>query len=363
MSPLFTSKAPTMRPNHTPINAVYYPSWRVYKGFPPSSLQLDCIDQIFYAFVRLNEDGTLRLLDEFADLTKDVDGEKGCLRALAKLKQQKPNLKTLVSIGGGSGSAEFPAMAASSTHRATFARSCKEFVERYQFDGVDIDWEHPTTHEAGKNYLAVLRALREALPSPQYLLTTALPTGEYCLKNIDIRAAGKLLDSLNLMGYDFNGPWTDVSGHHAQLLPQPGSPAHVYPALRNSCHRGVEYLASHGFPVHKIILGVPVYARSFAGARGVGQPFKSAAEIDYNDLPREWIRDAAVDHHVVAASYVDRADKGFVSFDVPETVRRKAEYVKRKRLGGLFYWTGVGDIEGPESLVRAGFEELSRSGC
>ncbi|KAI2778726.1 glycoside hydrolase family 18 protein [Daldinia loculata] len=360
MFSLFTSKPSVMSSNQTPINAVYYPSWRVYKGFPPSSLQLDCVNQIFYAFVRLNEDGTLKLLDEFADLTKDVDGEKGCLRALAKLKQQKPDIKTLVSIGGGSGSAEFPAMAAHSTHRSTFARSCKEFVEQYQFDGIDLDWEHPTTPEAGKNYIAVLRALREVLPSPQYLLTTALPTGEYCLKNIDMRAAGKLLDSLNLMGYDFNGPWTDVSGHHAQLLPQPGSQEHVYPALRHSCHRGVEYLESRGFPVHKIVLGVPVYARSFAGARGVGHPFKSAGEIDYNDLPREWIRNATVDHHVVAASYVDRAGKGFVSFDVPETVRRKAEYVRRKGLAGLFYWTGVGDVKGPESLVRAGYEELSR---
>ncbi|KAI1803162.1 glycoside hydrolase family 18 protein [Daldinia bambusicola] len=361
MRPLFTSKTSTMHSNQTPINAVYYPSWRVYKGFPPSSLQLDCIDQILYAFVCLNADGTLRLLDEFGDLTKDVDGEKGCLRALAKLKQQKPSLKTLVSIGGGSGSVEFPTMAASSTGRATFARSCKEFVDEYQFDGVDIDWEHPTTHETGKNYVAMLRELREVLPSPQYLLTTALPTGEYCLKNINIRAAGKLLDNLNLMGYDFNGSWTDVSGHHAQLLPQPGPQDHVYPALRNSCHRGVEYLVSHGFPVHKIMLGVPAYARSFAGARGVGQPFKSAEEIDYIDLPREWIRDAAIDHHVVAASYVDGRGKGFVSFDVPETVRRKAEYAKRKRLGGLFYWTGVGDVRGPESLVRAGFEELNRS--
>ncbi|KAI1465072.1 glycoside hydrolase family 18 protein [Daldinia caldariorum] len=350
-----------MPSNQIPINAVYYPSWRVYKDLPPSSLQLDYIDRILYAFVLLNEDGTLRFLDEFADLNKDVDGEKGCLRALAKLKQQKPNLKTLVSIGGGSGSAEFPAMAASPASRATFARSCKEFVEQYQFDGVDMDWEYPTTKEAGKNYIAVLRELREALPSSQYLLTTALPTGEYYLKNINIRAARKLLDNLNLMGYDFTGSWTDVAGHHAQLLPQLGPQGHVYPALRNSCHQGVEYLVSHGFPVHKIILGVPAYARSFAGARGVGQPFQSVAEMDYNDLPSEWIRDATIDHHVVAASYVDGTGKGFVSFDVPETVRRKADYVKRGRLGGLFYWTGVGDVKGPESLVRAGFEELNGS--
>lgn len=342
------------------INAAYYPSWRIYKGFAPSYLPLDCINQVLYAFVRLNDDGTLKYLDEFADCTKEADGEKGCLRALAKLKRQKPGLKTLVSVGGGSGSQEFSGIAADPKRRVAFAKSCKQFVEHWHLDGVDIDWEHPTTPEEGTNYIKMLRTLREVLPSPRFLITTALPTGEYCLKNIDVCAAARLLDSLNLMAYDFNGPWTDVSGHHAQLLPQPGAQDAVYPALRNSCHRGVNYLTSRGFPAHKIIIGVPVYARSFVGARGIGQPFKGAAETDYNELPREWIQSASVDHNVAAASYVDHSagGKGFVSFDVPETVRLKAEYVKKMGLGGLFYWTGVGDMQGPESLVRAGHEAL-----
>ncbi|KAI6087199.1 glycoside hydrolase family 18 protein [Hypoxylon rubiginosum] len=342
------------------INAVYYPSWRVYKGFPPSSLQLDCINQIFYAFTRLNSDGTLRPLDEFSDFTKAVDGEKGCLRALAKLKQQKPDLKTLVSIGGGSGSAEFPAVAADPARRATFARECREFVDKHHLDGVDIDWEHPHTPEQGESFIDLLGALRETLPSPQYLITTALPTGEYCLKNINMRKAAKLLDSLNLMGYDFHGPWTDVSGHHAQLNAQSGS--HVYPTLRNSCHRGVDYLVSKGFPKYKIILGVPVYARSFAGAHGIGQPFVSAAEIEYYELPNDWVSTANVDRDAGAASYVDSSPggKGFVSFDVPDTVRQKADYVNANGLGGLFYWTGVGDRRGSESLVQAGYERLNQ---
>ncbi|KAL7625993.1 hypothetical protein AAE478_002762 [Parahypoxylon ruwenzoriense] len=343
------------------VNAVYYPSWRIYKSLAPSSLQLDCVNQVLYAFALLNPDGSLRFMDEFADCDKAVDGKKGCLRALAKLKRRSRDLKTLVSIGGGNGSAEFPAVAADPACRATFAKSCKQFVRQFHLDGVDIDWEHPATPQDGSNYISLLRDLRDVLPSPRYLITTALPTGEYCLQNIDLAAAGQLLDSLNLMGYDFTGPWTDVSGHHAQLLPQPGAPDSVYPALRNSCHRGVSYLTSHGFPARKIILGVPAYARSFAGAHGVGQPFKSAAEMDYNELPLEWIRAASINHDVGAASYVDRSPggKGFVSFDVPEIVAQKADYVKKMGLGGLFYWTGVGDVGGPESLVRAGYEALN----
>ena len=61
------------------VNAVYYPSWKVYKGKPPSCLDVSVTTHVFYAFVRyvcqirgaaahtddsepsVNEDGTLRV--------------------------------------------------------------------------------------------------------------------------------------------------------------------------------------------------------------------------------------------------------------------------------------------------------------
>ncbi|GAW22771.1 hypothetical protein ANO14919_123140 [Xylariales sp. No.14919] len=381
------------------INAVYYPSWRVYRGRGPSSLQLQCANRVYYAFTRANEDGSLRLLDKHADLEIAVDGESGCLAALAKLKNeraQRPHrhaksrrrhrgnshshaLETLISIGGGSGSAEFAGIACDSRRRQVFAASCRAFVDEHDLDGVDLDWEHPETAADGENYIALLSQLRSALPSPRYLLTSALPVGLYCLQQIDLGAAAELLDNINLMGYDFTGPWTDVSGHQAQLY-SAASEAN-FPMLGNSCHRGVDYLIASGFPAEKIILGIPAYARSFAGACGPGEPFHDAEEIDYSDLPRSWIQDACVDPTVCAASYVDYGPdstedenengretesgaeskgKGFVSFDVPETVKIKASYVKQYGLGGLFYWTGISDVGDPSaSLVRVGWDALN----
>jgi hypothetical protein len=34
------------------VNSVYYPSWQIYKGCPPSALQHQFITHIFYAFAR-----------------------------------------------------------------------------------------------------------------------------------------------------------------------------------------------------------------------------------------------------------------------------------------------------------------------
>lgn len=43
-------------------------------------------------------------------------------------------------MGGGSGSAEFPKLAASNSARKTFAKEAREFCDRHEFDGVDSEY-------------------------------------------------------------------------------------------------------------------------------------------------------------------------------------------------------------------------------
>lgn len=199
------------------------------------------------------------------------------------------------------------------------------------------------------------------MPNDCYILTTALPIGEYCLKNINLFELGNTINFLNLMGYDFNGAWTKTSGHHAQLRSPSTDPAgsdRVCPPGK-SCARGVDYILSQGFPPHKIILGVPVYARFFASARGPSEDFVEAGEMEYNDLPDEWIIGAEVDDTIGAASVVDdEGGRGFVSLDVPQTVAMKAQYIKERMLAGLFFWTVAGDRKDGLSLVASGYNHL-----
>ncbi|RBQ96074.1 hypothetical protein VDGD_20240 [Verticillium dahliae] len=42
-------------------NAVYYPSWIIYKGKPPSWLNVTQASHVLYSFVGINEDGSLRV--------------------------------------------------------------------------------------------------------------------------------------------------------------------------------------------------------------------------------------------------------------------------------------------------------------
>lgn len=60
------------------------------------------------------------------------------------LKNSNPNVKLLIAMGGwNEGSTTYSQVVASSTARATFVTSVYNFLERYGFDGFDLDWEYP----------------------------------------------------------------------------------------------------------------------------------------------------------------------------------------------------------------------------
>lgn len=340
------------------MNGAYYPNWRIYKQETPSSLPLNLISHVYYAFAWVRTDGTVYLSDEWADTQLEVDGSPGCLRSFAALKSQFPHLKLILSIGGGGkGSEPFAAVAANPQAREMFARSSRELCLEYSLDGIDVDWEHPSDARQGHNFVLLLEALRRYLPAP-YILTSALPAGEWALQHISLSDAARYLDFINLMTYDFSGSWADSSGHHAQLY-APRSPHND--AAATSCASAVTYVRATGVPAHKIILGIPAYGRSFLGCSDVGQRCAvhggdDEGTFEYKDLPRP----GASEHVDMAlgAAYCCGGDGGFVSYDNAQTVRQKAAYVKDQGLGGVFYWTATGDAKGSRSLVEASFTAL-----
>lgn len=129
------------------------------------------------------------------------------------------------------------------------------------------------------------------------------------------------------MAYDFTGSWTPKAGHHAQLFPVNSGEA--------SGSTAVDYVLSTGFPAAKILLGIPVYGRSFIGARGPGHSYSGHGGEDgtfeYKQLPRPGTKEITDEN--TAAAYCAGGDGGFVSYDNPETVRLKAQYCREKGLG------------------------------
>ncbi|KND91316.1 Endochitinase B1 [Tolypocladium ophioglossoides CBS 100239] len=318
-------------------NAVYFPNSRIYQGDTPGMLNYSCINHVYYAYASVAPDGGVLLSDEWADARAPVDGVQGGLGSLMHLKQKHPHLQVVLSVGGGNSSQIYPAVAANTLFRDNFARSALGLVEASGLDGIDIAWEYPSDGKQGYDFLALLATIRIHLPDDRFILTAALPASKAILQFIDLKVAADYLDFINLMAYDFFGTWSSKSGHHAQL--------YAMSKDETSAASGVAHVMSQGFPAEGILLGIPMYGRSFLHATGPGQKFRGGGgdegTFEYSQLPRKGCKETVDKRHVAAQCL--GADGGFVTYDNPDTVKAKAGFCKQKGLGGLFYWNAPAD--------------------
>ncbi|CAK7223880.1 hypothetical protein SBRCBS47491_005358 [Sporothrix bragantina] len=347
------------RPSQSTImytNAVYYPSQTVYSGLTPAHLNYSCINLVYYAFARVSDTGHVFLGDEYVDVNMTCDGARGALGSLLHLKQQHPHLQVVVSIGGSECASTFACVAANPAYRDNFARSALGLIEASGVDGVDISWTFPMDEQQAADFASLLAQVRMYLGEDNYYLTATMAAGKESLRMFDLPSIASYVDLINLAAYDYYGFWSATSGHHAQL--------YAVGKDETSGASSVQYLMSHGVPSKKILLGIPLYGRSFVGpsTTGPNQQFTAYAgseggTFEYHSLPRPGTHEH-VNKRVVGAQCVG-GDGGFVSYDNPETVREKGEFARQKSLAGLFYWNAPYDTrDSKRSLVATGFRAL-----
>jgi chitinase len=296
--------------------------------------------------------------------TTDGTSAGGCIGSLFELKQQNRHLKVLLSIGGWTYS-EDGKFNVSSTEagRQRFATSAVKLMSDWGFDGLDIDWEYPKNRKEGKDFVLLLRECRKALDDYaakhkqdyHYELTVAVSAGPQHYKLQDLESMDHYLDAWHLMSYDYSGAWDDVAGHQANLWADPRSKVTV----RFSTDQAIRDYTSRGVPSTKIILGVPLYGRSFANAGGIGKSFSGAGSdagsgtqgiVLYKDIPQDDSKNH-YDATLGATYYYDPISKELISYDDPRSAKQKARYIEQVNLGGAFYWDATGDREGSDSLV------------
>ncbi|KAJ4337251.1 hypothetical protein N0V95_008388 [Ascochyta clinopodiicola] len=116
-------------------------------------------------------------------------------------------------------------MASTKANRAAFISSLKTFLEKWNFRGVDIDWEWPGAESRGgnpaidmRNHIDLMVELRQALGSRG--LSLVLPAQYEYLKNLDPKAIEAQVDHFNVLSYDLHGPWdSSVPGEGALIKP------------------------------------------------------------------------------------------------------------------------------------------------
>jgi chitinase len=116
-----------------------------------------------YAFVGINQDGTLRNTQSTLNLVEESI-------KFNKLKLANPKLKTMVAVGGyDEGSASFSIVAKDPAKRKVFVQAWLKFLIDNKFDGLDMDWEYPGQREGSDpavdkaNFVLLLQELKNAL--------------------------------------------------------------------------------------------------------------------------------------------------------------------------------------------------------
>ena len=124
----------------------YYTAWSIYaRNYFVTDIAAQKLTHINYAFANI-ANGEIALGDRWADIEKPYPGDswddplRGNFNALLTLKERHPHVKTLISVGGWTWSGRLSDAAVSEDSRRRFAASCVDFMTRYGFDGVDIDW-------------------------------------------------------------------------------------------------------------------------------------------------------------------------------------------------------------------------------
>ncbi len=369
----------------------YYSSWSIYaRRFMANDLPGDKLTHINYAFANVSADGGCMIGDASADVQFFYSGDtaddafRGNFNQLIKLKKEYPHLKTLISVGGWSWSDRFSDVALTADSRAHFAESCIQFMKQYGFDGIDIDWEYPGgggknpnvgRPEDTENFTLLLAELRtqldvqgEADGGAHYLLTIAAPASPTYYEKIQLDQIPQYLDFINVMTYDFYGSMSATTGHHAPLYASASSPADT---VRFNVDSVVQDFLAAGVPADKLVVGVPFYGKGWAGVpnenNGLFQPSTGLPRgtyengwFDYGDLaknyvgtyPRYWDDQAK-------APYLYDPDKGvFITYEDPESLAIKTNYVKEHSLGGIMFWE-LSEDDPTLTLLNTIYEALS----
>lgn len=345
----------------------YYADWTAER-YPLADIPADKLTHVNYAFGKIDQNNRLTFNTALA-IDKPLPGDcseptckHGLFHQIELVKQKQLPLKFILSVGGWTDSGPFYEMAASEENRQTFARSCGEFLKTYpQFDGIDIDWEHPVAGglQPGQprdahNYVLLLTDLRNAI-GPSKLLTVAVGAGARAIDPLEYAEMSQIVDWINVMTYDFHSGGSRA-GFNSALYnhDDPSNP-------RSNTDAAVQAILAKGVPRTKLVVGVPFYGRGWRGIETASpwNPGNGSIQVGgYRAIAANQLQSSGFVRHwdeVAKVPWLYNADtKEWITYEDAHSMRVKGQYVVDQGLAGAMFWELSNDDGTLLDALRAG---------
>jgi chitinase len=336
-----------------------YGYWSQTQTPPYSSAQIPFhkLTQINHAGVSFNADGSLNV----------PPPPNGFLEPALISGAHAAGVKVLLLLGG-----DFPGLETTSGGLAALLANLQTFVTTNGYDGLDIDWEYPSSTTDSQMLYRLMTGLRNIFPSPQYLLS--IDTPPWGSTAYDFQNVTPAIDYWNIMMYDCAGPWTDDGQFNSPVFPDPNNPQPWECQPGGSAEQAINVFVNDlNIPPAKLNMGTPFYGYLYLNlSRVYGNCTPLIyGECGYSEVPSynygTFIKQrvnalgwTAYFDQETMVPYLLRTDgqPGFITYDNALSTYTRIWYSEWSRgLGGGFMWSLDADYDGStQDLLEAMYQ-------
>ena len=312
----------------------YYAGYQRYL-YPETAIDFSLLTHIFVAAIEPTGNG---------GVTSDffIDNTNGPAMARTIATRAHAAGRKAILMLGGSGYRDGLAASTTAANMPTFVNNLISTMNTLGYDGIDVDWEPISTADQ-PIVLDLLKRLRAAKPG----IILTIPVAWHGPLTSWYGQVAAVVDQVNIMSYGMAGNWGGWDSWHQGAL---FGESATHPT---SVSAAVRLYQAVGVPNAKIGIGIGFYGSCWVGVNTMGVPLGAGQDVGANDNTMSYVNIMTSYYNASNYRWDAVAKEGYLSFgaptgparcnmvsyDDPQAITEKGNYVRSAGLGGTIIWT------------------------